>query len=399
MDGLVKEQFRKEEAVRDQEVLNLLSVELKFVESHLLDLLQTVIEHSGPTNVAQFGQDTVQTGENGVSQKNVAVTSGLVNKAGDLHISHKTIASNTPSASSAAPSRWFSSSSHSWMDVSMHLDGYLIRHAQISLKLNKLHSLKKSGFRSTGSQPTFSTQIRQPRYPLVINQLLQVYTLALKELQRIQKWKGSRCINNIVETEGRKSVLPALEMIDGVMLSLRKAIDVLCSPSKDVFPQKAPDHKRAVPHFEPQLPSDLLIQCSVLKDELIVVAYVLHSLAKAPKRDSALEDSWMYGQSRGMDFTGKTFTFSGRAVEVVEQVQVRFSVHSIGFVLDSLCEAHNVARKMKRKLEAHVDLEYMMADEQRRIERAAEAGNSEGGHGEQYDSVPHSDPNITVSDW
>mmetsp|Transcript_28099 Transcript_28099/g.34232 ORF Transcript_28099/g.34232 Transcript_28099/m.34232 type:complete len:108 (+) Transcript_28099:94-417(+) len=105
----------------------------------------------------------------------------------------------------------------------------------------------------------------------------------------------------------------------------------------------------------------------------------------------------MFGQNSGMDLTGKQFSFPHRAVEVVEQVQVRFTIHSLGFVLDSLCEAHNITRKMKRKLEAHVDLEHMITDEQRRV--LSLTPDNIGGQGKHYDNVLNPDPNITVSDW
>ena len=81
--------------------------------------------------------------------------------------------------SSEAPSRWEASSPQSWMDLSMHLDGYLIPHAQISVKLQKfLATTKKHGtalpLHTVNSYGVFVTQIRQPRYPLVLHQVSRV---------------------------------------------------------------------------------------------------------------------------------------------------------------------------------------------------------------------------------
>jgi len=404
MDTEIEAEFEKEEAVRELEILNLLTIELQFVESRLLELLRTVAQHCEPKRTgSELGIESKQGNKNKSDNKTDLVSTdnnyfeGDVNHGCDLHITHKTQPTSSTSSSSAAPSRWFASSSHSWMDVSLHMDGYLIRHAQISLKLHKHNLNKKTSFRSSGSQSTFVTQVRQPRYPLVIQQLLQVHILAQKEIQRINYWKQSRMIEHIVNTEGRKSTLLALEFVDRIMQSLRKAIDVLCSPARDCFPQRLPKDNIVAPHFEPPLSQDLLIQCSILKDELIISAYGLHSLAKPPKQSAVLEDSWMFGQNSGMDLTGKQFSFPHRAVEVVEQVQVRFTIHSLGFVLDSLCEAHNITRKMKRKLEAHVDLEHMITDEQRRV--LSLTPDNIGGQGKHYDNVLNPDPNITVSDW
>ena len=65
--------------------------------------------------------------------------------------------------SSAAISRQLSTgcSSQDYLDVEMQLNGYLVPHASFDIKLTK----------SNHKQRIFSTKVRQPKYPLVLQQV------------------------------------------------------------------------------------------------------------------------------------------------------------------------------------------------------------------------------------
>ena len=75
-------------------------------------------------------------------------------------------------------------------------------------------------------------------------------------------------------------------------------------------------------------------------------------------------------------------------MEVVDQVLVKFSVHSLGIILDTLCNAQQLTLSMKRKLDAHVELETIFKNR---------SGSSRGVVNEKMHG--HVEEAQDISDW
>jgi len=280
---------------------------------------------------------------NGASIGGAALSQGLRNltKKG-IHVAHG------GASSSAAPSVSYSSSSGTWMDVSLHMDGFFIRHAKIDLRINKQKNLikRKTGFVSSGSHLDFSTQLQKPRSPWVLDQVQFVYEKAKSQIRAIR----SLMDNNGDSLSPVSESLRAQTVLHDLLVALIEARNSMSKPNPNSFPQTLRTSDNTVEsEFHPAPPADLLLEFSVHLDELIVSAYELQYISNS-SRPSTVDSSWV----RTGDLTNKIFKFkkSARSVQVVDQVQVHFKVHSLQWILENIYEAYNTAIRMLRKLEA-----------------------------------------------
>lgn len=108
-----------------------------------------------------------------------------------------------------------SSSSQDYLDVEMKLNGYLIPYASFNLKLtNNKHK-----------QRIFSTQARQPKYPIVLQQYLELHILAKQIVSKLKVFGNAGYLKNMFTVFGveelervglhdpRKQVSPSPQMM------------------------------------------------------------------------------------------------------------------------------------------------------------------------------------------
>lgn len=91
-----------------------------------------------------------------------------------------------------------------------------------------------------------------------------------------------------------------------------------------------------------------------------------------------------------MDVNPDTHSFDERSVEVVDQVLVKFSVHSLGIILDTLCNAQQLILSMKRKLDAHVELETVFENRRQALLKGDES---------KKESMSYVEEAQDISDW
>lgn len=248
-------------------------------------------------------------------------------------------------ASSAAPSVSYSTSTSTWMDVSLNLDGFYVRHADIDLRLHK-HAknivTRKAGFVTTGSHHHFHTKLDNPKSPWVLDQVKAVYARAKEQMAKLQAFLAHGANDS---TERRS--LDAQHCMHDLIVALVESRNIMTNPSSNTFPQVLrPAEARGGCEFSPCPPSELLVEFSVHLGELIASAYEVHHLS-SPKEASVLTDSWV----NTSNYTNKVFRFGNQTVQVVDQVQVHFKVHSLQWVMDNMYDAYNAAVRMLRKIE------------------------------------------------
>jgi hypothetical protein len=306
------------------------------------------------------------------SDKSAAITAQGARRPGGLQ------AMTGVASSSAAPSVSFSATpSQTWMDVSLHMDGFFIRHAKLDLRLHrKSHSL--IGAATSSSSHAFQTQLHQPQNPWVLDQVAQVAAAvsaqagALERLERRQRTRQQEA-----QPLAAGELLEALAAAHALVKSLVESRNVLSSPSQECFPEAfRPSDRKVGNHFAPPPPRELVLQFSVHLGELIVSAYEVFFL-NPPRDSTAMADQW----TPNCDYTGMVFNFPEykACVQVVDQVQVHFKVHSLQWLLECLYEAYNLAIRLLRKLEAlcRHDLHLMLKDarsplQQLEVQRMAE---------------------------
>ncbi|GBG24625.1 Protein rogdi-like [Hondaea fermentalgiana] len=268
--------------------------------------------------------------------------------------------------SSAAPSVSYSTSSSTWMDVSLLMDGYYVRHADIDLRLHRpSRSIvsRRPGFVASGSHHHFHTQLHQPHHPWMLDQVYEVYNQARMQVEKLEGFLETLHTGEGGDMEGaspppasempsEQQTLDAQHCLHDLVVALTEARNVMTNPSPKTFPQVLrPADTRGGCEFKPCPPQEILIDFSVHLNDLIVTAYELSYFAQGnSKETSVLADSWV----QTCDYTNKVFRFSdpSRTVQVVDQVQVHFKVHSLKWVMESIYEAYNTAIRMLRKLES-----------------------------------------------
>lgn len=287
-----------------------------------------------------------------------SISSGLRNLTRKgLHIGHG------EATSSAAPSVSYSTSSSTWMDVSLLLDGYYIRYADIDLRLHKAsRSLvsRRPGFVSSGSHHQFRTQLHQPNHPWMLDQVYEVHHQVHSQVLKLNEFLESLQDNQAVGEDdvlyasapSEQQTLDAQHCLHDLVVALTEARNVMTNPSPRTFPQVLrPSDPRGGCEFTPAPPSEIVIDFAVHLGDLIVTAYELNYFAQGQNKEtSVMTDMWV----QTCDYTNKVFRFSDppRTVQVVDQVQVHFKVHSLKWVMESIYEAYNLAIRMLRKLEA-----------------------------------------------
>ena len=120
------------------------------------------------------------------------------------------------------------------------------------------------------------------------------------ELERLQKWDkhdisigASAAYDFTVETAA----------------SLRNAINILCSPSNEIFPMCLLEPEQLV-QFQPPLPKDMIVQVSVLRDELVVASYGIRDVDDSMKYKNAAPRKEAHNPQNicFIDLAGKIFT-------------------------------------------------------------------------------------------
>mmetsp|Transcript_14999 Transcript_14999/g.26763 ORF Transcript_14999/g.26763 Transcript_14999/m.26763 type:complete len:529 (+) Transcript_14999:601-2187(+) len=247
-------------------------------------------------------------------------------------------------SSSAAPSVLFSTSSNTWMDVSLNLDGFYIRQATMDIKMHKHH--KSVITRSTGSKHTCHSKLAQPQNPWVLEQLKFVHQQVSDQARKLM---------DFIDLQRERECSPELALeaqcrTHELVVALIESRNILSNPSYNAFPNTLRMSEGMLgSKFDPPLPKEVLVEFAVHLNELVVSAYELHFLSN-PKVESDMCESW----APASDYTNKVFRFKdlGKCVEVVDQVQVHFKVHSLQWMLEHLFEAYNIAIRLLRKLEA-----------------------------------------------
>ncbi len=231
---------------------------------------------------------------------------------------------------------------------------------------------------TSSSSHAFQTQLHQPQNPWVLDQVAQVVAAvsaqaaALERLERRQRARQQEA-QPLAAGELREALAAAHDLVK----SLVESRNVLSSPSNECFPEAfRPSDRKVGNHFTPPPPRELVVQFSVHLGELIVSAYEVFFL-QPPRDSAAMADQW----TPNCDYTGMVFNFADykACVQVVDQVQVHFKVHSLQWLLECLYEAYNLAIRLLRKLEAlcRHDLHLLLKDarspqQQVEVQRMAE---------------------------
>ena len=120
------------------------------------------------------------------------------------------------------------------------------------------------------------------------------------ELHRLQNWDKH-------DTEIEAS--SAYDFTVETAASLRNCINILCSPSNEIFPMCLLNGDQQI-QFQPPLPKDMIIQVSVLRDELVVAGYGIRDVEEPTKQRSTAPRKEVYSQQNicFIDLAGKVFT-------------------------------------------------------------------------------------------
>jgi len=249
-------------------------------------------------------------------------------------------------ASSAAPSVSYSTSPGTWMDVALHLDGFFIRHADINLRLHR-HAKNPVTRVSSSGHHNFHTQLHQPPHPWMLDQVYKVHMKAKEQIAKLEQF-----LNRFRTLPPEKQSSEAQRCMHDLVVALIECRNAMTNPSPSTFPEslKTADTRKGSQIFNPCPPAEILIEFSAHLGELVVSAFELQYLSTNKDHPVQTDASW----SQKHDITNKLFGFSDpkKVVQVVDQVQVHFKVHSFQWMMDNVYDAYNVAIRMLRKIEA-----------------------------------------------
>ncbi len=260
---------------------------------------------------------------------------------------------------SSTPNNSSTHNSSPTLYVSLDLDGYLIREADIKVNfVSKGTSVFMSSEESLSSHSTKHRTIHTRlvdanKTPWVLEQILlavESFRSSMMTLQSIsQTYKDiitKRNSNNQIPSgNDKKNRLPDIiyeffvdicSKCDNLIYLISNARNAFLLPNKLGFPQVLKPSNA----FSPNIPNDTLIEFNVFKDLLVVTGFALSPLPadQRPEFQGVTRDIWFYQHIP--DLVGKKFVFEHRAYQIAEEVVVSFTVPSFGKTLAIIDEVY-----------------------------------------------------------
>jgi len=189
-------------------------------------------------------------------------------------------------------------------------------------------------------QIPFKTTI-SPIHPLKLYQLHNCYNFLRLSLDYVVQ------LESIHHSENFDLLCDVDRVIEKLTQTLRQALDELLLPIEHLFPE-SPLGTSMV--FQPQLPQDLVIECSIVNGELSISMFCLHILNQPLAKSKKNGEHSQRTEQQVLQYTRNNVT---NWVEIVDQAQVSCSTIT---KLNNTCSLIELAMRLCADLRDKVNL-------------------------------------------